>query len=389
MAGHNLGLSSGLRTTKTSGTRTNSPEEVIKYGRVVDVILNMSHDRVKSLGGTQALYGVFYQPLFMASPEDLANDYGTRFAYCGQQTFRQIPIKGEIVQLENKLAASVSESEFNHDGNVFRTYWTAIVPVWNHPHLNFYPDTVELNGKNANLGKDFKEDISVKPLQLNAGDVTLEGRHGQSLRFGGTTSDLSPLADSKNNGKPYTILRNGQKVTQGDTVFEDINDDDSSIYLTSDHKVPITEANRKFKGAKKAPDLAAKFQGKQIVENSDRIVLNAREDNLTLAAKKHASVNADTVSVDGEKYIGLDAAKIYLGTDAQQEKEPVLLGDTTTTHLATLYKGLQMPFNTLATTLPSTPWEAAAILAFREVVSLLKNRESNLPTLKSHKVFTE
>ena len=397
MVKHNLGLSRGLQTISASGTEIENTENSINYGRVVEVILDMSHKRVKSLGGTQALYGVFYQPLFVSTPEDLPYQYGTRFAYCGQQNFRQIPIKGEIVQLEHKLAAGSSESTFKSDGNVYRTYWTAIVPVWNHPHLNIYPDVIALEkskSKQVSLGKDFKENADIKPLQLNDGDVTLEGRHGQSIRLGGTVSSLSPIATNKdnNNGKPYTIIRNGQKSTQGDTVYEDVNDDDSSIYLVSDHKVPITEANRKFKGAVKVPELTAKYQGKQIVENSDRIVINAREDNLVLAAKKHASVNADTVSIDGEQYVGLDAKKIYLGTYGQTEKEPVLKGQVTMDFLKELYQILYEWYSTNGAQLGSigmTAWEKGAGVSTEAVAMKLKILYSRLSTLGSKKVFTE
>ena len=372
--------------------KTDSSE--VFYGRVVDVILDMSHEKIKSLGGTQALYGIFFQPLFVATTEE-SPDYGDRFAYCGQQNFRQIPIKGEIVKIVYQAAGSVSETKFKSNGNVTRAYWTEIVPVWNHPHLNYYPDTVAMTKehKQADFGKDFKENSDIKPLQLNAGDITIEGRHGQSLRFGGTSSDNSPLAKSDTNGKPYTILRNGQKSTQGDTVYEDVNDDDSSIYLVSDHKVPITEANRKFKGATKAPEATAKYQGKQIVANSDRIVINAREDNLTLAAKKHASINADTVSVDGEKYIGLDASKIYLGTKAQKENEPVLLGMTSIGHLRNFYTNLMTICQTTSAALGGagmTAWEKGpGAAAFQSIVQLCNDRIGHLNKLLSRKVYTE
>ena len=381
----NTGLGGRVSGAPASGMDSGDSTGRVQFGRVVDVIVDMSHERVRSLGGTQALYGVFYQPLFEAVAEDIP-DYGSRFAYCGQQTFRQIPVRGEIVKLEQEVAGSTSEADYGSNGNVFRTYWTSIVPIWNNPHLNFYPDT--LSGDEISLGPGFEEQASIRPLQLNPGDITLEGRHGQSIRLGGTVSDNSPFTSKESNGKPYIILRNGQKATQGDTVYEDVNEDDTSLYLTSDHQVPITEANRKFKAALKAPELAGKFKGKQFVGNSDRVILNAKEDNMILAAKKHFSVNADSVSVDGEQYVGLDAPKIYLGSNAQKEREPNVKGAT----LQDKLESLAQMFADACTILSkpgSTAWEAAAATQFAFLKTSLSVWKSGVPQIKSTKVFTE
>ena len=383
----NTGLS---RRTGYGGTSyaTQGPVDMDNYGRVVEVIFDPAHPKLKpdaGLGGSEALYGLYFQPLFQSTEE--SDDHFTRFAYCGCQTIRQIPIKGEIVRLEEKLSTPGSEEGLQSDGAVYKTYWTEIVPLWNHPHLNLYPDIK--NQPNPDLGKYFKENADIKPLQLNPGDLSIEGRHGQTLRFGGTSTDLSPLAEKSSNGKPYIILRNGQANGSGDTNNEDIDKDDSSIYLVSDHKVPITEANRQFKGAVKMPEVTKNYKGKQIVANSDRIVINAREDNLTLAAKKHASMNAQTTSIDGVDYVGVDAKKIYLGNAAQKEREPVLLGDTTTRHMQQFYTSLQEMLTPLANGPATTAWEALALVALQGINQILTGRISDLPHLKSKKVFTE
>jgi len=379
-------------TSLTPGT--GDSDDANYYGRVVDVILDVSHPKIKSLGGTQALYGVFFQKLFTQDVDeerDEFEDYNTRFAYCGLTTCKQIPVKGEIVRLETKLATSNVEDDYNQDTLVPKLYWVEIVPLWNNPHLNLYPDTKALEGL-ADLGPDFKENADIKPLQLCTGDTALEGRYGQSLRFGGTRSKLSPIATEGTNKFPYTILRNGQAEASGDTSFEDINRDDSSIYLTSNHKVPLTEANRTFKGAKKVPELAGKYQGKQIVANSDRVVLNAREDNLTLAAKKHASINAASTSIDGEEYVGVDGKKIYLGSFAQEESEPVLKGQVSVDFLKELYQILYTFFNTQGTSLASagsTAWEKAASVPFTMAGTQLQTLFTRVDSLKSKKVYTE
>lgn len=365
--------------------------DTIDYGRVVDVIVDSSHPRYKQMGGTQALYGVFYQPLLERQAEDLGDEKAyLRFAYCKQNSLRQIPIKNEIVTLEVGLSAfGVEDRDSNVDQR--KVYWTSIVPVWNHPHLNIYPDTWKMEHKGqkeADLGPSFQENMNIKPLQLNAGDVVLEGRHGQSLRFGGTCSVPNDVSTKETNGQPYTILRNGQATVKSSTCVEDVNKDDSSLYLTSDHKVPVIEANRKFAGAVSVPELAKDYKGKQIVINSDRVTVNAREENLAFAAKKHASINADTTSIDGEKYVGIDGRKVYLGEASKLEREPVLKGQTTVDLMKDLWNAV-VTFLSCIQTKPSTPWETntnvQAIVAAKSILATLARIDST----KSKKVFTE
>lgn len=368
------------------------------YGRVVDVVLDSTHPRYDSLGRSQALYGVFYQPLFENAVEDLENSYGVRFAYCKQNSLRQIPIRNEIVQLEVGPAGAQIQNrkDKGYELNVYqeKIYWTSIVPVWNHPHLNIYPDVNRYESgvkEAASIGSDFEENRDIKPLQLSPGDVVLEGRHGQSLRFGGTKSQNgTSFSEDESNGKPYTILRNGQAKAEGNVCIEDIDNDDASIYLVSDHRVPISEAKHKFAAAVKMPPLAKDYKGKQIVANSDQIVINARENNLELAAKEHLSGNAKTVSLDGEDYLGLDADSIYLGAGAQKKTEPVLKGQTTVTFLTHTFEILTGFLNQLKQA-PSEPysWVSVAALAAGAAESGLKGVLAGINDTKSSKVYTE
>ena len=63
---------SHLNSRPLEDTRTGGSSKPV-YGRVVDVILDSTHPRYDSLGKSQALYGVFYQPIFEGAVEDLKN----------------------------------------------------------------------------------------------------------------------------------------------------------------------------------------------------------------------------------------------------------------------------------------------------------------------------
>lgn len=361
------------------------------YGRVVDVILNEKHPRYKDMGGSQAIYGVFYNTLSARDPEN-PREPALRFAYPGQNTVRQIPTKGEIVQLSNAPAVAAQEVRSGGTHYLEKTYWISIVPVWNHPHLNFYPDTLALpDPDKIDLGPDFNKESGkgISPLQLAPGDVSLEGRFGQSLRFGGTKYQGSPLANDENNGKPYTVIRNGQGAV-GERVSEDVVLDDSSIYLTSDHRVPLLEANRKFEGAVTPPPFANEYKGKQIVVSSDRVFLNARENDIELAAKGHVGLNGKTTSIDGEDYVGVDAKEIYLGTYAKSSKNPVPRGKETIqilkdliTTLINLLKIMGKSSNV------ATAWMDGVITIAGSSQASLESIISRLEHILSDKVFVE
>src|SRR5574344_360101 len=187
------------------------------YVRVVEVVLSqddLTSDEWQALGCNQALYGIFYQELFDPVSAKTRTNNGN-FAYCKQGYVKSIPIKNEVVSLDTAFCVDGTQ-----DGGTFRpinrVYWDKILAIWHTPNYNPFPN-----------------------IQLHPGDVLLEGRYNQSLRFGGTLVSTVKSCVTGTSGEPYTILRNGKGSTyvnsiegSSTTVGEDINKDSSSIYLT-------------------------------------------------------------------------------------------------------------------------------------------------------------
>jgi hypothetical protein len=102
----------------------------------------------------------------------------------------------------------------------------------------------------VNLGVTFNDNNTIKnqPLLPYEGDIIYEGRFGNSIRLGATVKNAN-LANTWStegtNGDPITIIRNGQgQPVDSDpfaTTIEDINKDDSSIYLTSNQKIVLED----------------------------------------------------------------------------------------------------------------------------------------------------
>ena len=376
----NRGSSSGGSSGGSSPSST--------FARVVSVLTDSFHPNYDDYGGSQAINGVFYRTLSSAKLEE--EDTQLRFAFCSNVNIKRVPLKNEIVE----IVSLPSERRSTGPGST-KPYWRQIIPMWNHPHHNAYPDTIQYEDQEsqAEFGDYFEETDKVNPLQLFPGDLSIEGRHGQSIRMTGTKYDSNIWIDDSNNGQPLTIIRNGQKEAgSGDeSVLEDINEDKSSIYLTSDHTVELTQANEKRAAWSEEPEKADKFKGSQVIINSGRLYFNAYDEHALLSAKEGIGLNAKTISLDGEEYIGLDAKKIYLGAAAlQREHEPVLKGKTSTDWLEDLTKQVTSIANTMAKLPPAPPAAIAKMIASgNAIVPLLKILKNKLPQLHSKKVFTE
>lgn len=112
-----------------------------------------------------------------------------------------------------------------------------------------------VQNKNVNLkpflGRYFKELEDVRKLKPFEGDTIMESRFGQSIRFGSTTPEIKTSNYWSNvglQGSPITMIINGQgtplnKKDKFSPTIENINSDASSIYLTKDQEIILTDMN--------------------------------------------------------------------------------------------------------------------------------------------------
>lgn len=324
---YNLSLSNTLGSSSSQNSGKGSSSTY--YGRVVDVILDESHQQYSAKGGGIAINGVFYKPLKSNASEQGLTDLP--FAYQLGAQMKVVPLVGEIIKVE--ALPIPSDDDFK---NKTRKYYTQILNIWNNPNSNFYPDTVNNSDIDFSQNNTFVELGNVNPIGSSPGDIQFEGRQGQSLRFTGGKSITNPWVDNSNLGKPVIILSNGQKETEeGFTVLgEDINEDSSSIYLVSDHKIPLEQASLKRAAYDDAPLEAKVFKGNQVLINGGRLFLNAKEHDIQLSSVKSIGINTGgSVNIDGTDYIAVDANRIYIGeksrTSPEYNKQAVLLGNQT------------------------------------------------------------
>ena len=369
----------------TTGRRASSNSSTV-FARVVDVILE-SND--PSLIGS-----IYYRAIGSAASEESPNVLP--IAYPSQGSIKKLPLKGEIVVLE-----SLPDSNLSTSISSKKVYYTRTVDIWNHPSYNGYPDEFQPTTI-GDLGKGVPEPITVNPLLPFQGDMLIEGRQGQSIRFTGFKSELADgtnintFVDDKNNGKPLIIISNDQISTDNgfDHIKEDVNEDSTSIYLTSDHVIPLKAASNKRDSynitGSYVPENFDTYRGSQLIANSGRIVLNSKEDSILLSATRTVGLNGQSINLDGEEYIALHAPNIYLGLNSSKEKQPVLLGTETVNLLKKLVDSLRTFFTQLENVRTSSDED---IPRFTEIVptitGTLTDIERELESLKSEKVWVE
>ena len=364
----------GGGTSKSTGT----------YGRVIKTILSTKDPDCKD---SSMLNGVFYRIMKNESDESLDTAVGdsVKFAKQGNSTFRVVPMEGEIVE--------VVASPAPNSPTVKVDYWTRVVNIWNHPHHNASPDTKQENWQDRIIGGQ-KEQSTVNPLQINPGDLLVEGRLGQSIRFGGNKGANLDFIDTSNDGKPIILISNGQIETkEGDSaIYEDINKDANSIHLLSDHKTPLVAANSKRDSYTSIPLKSDQYIGNQVVINGGRLYFNAKQDSAFISAKESIGLNAKTVNIDANEYFCVDAKKVYLGKKARTATtpEPVILGVQLENWLTTLLDTLDSVATAMSTAMTPLGGPVIQLLAtgpeLKAVVGLLK---SQIITFQSKKVFTE
>lgn len=178
------------------------------------------------------------------------------------------------------------------------------------------------------------------PIQPFDGDELYQGRWGQSIRFGSTVEgdmsvyDKKPTWKGGSNTDPILILR--VKKPDGGTVqppdptqiqqstnkytIEDIDKDDSSIYITCTQNLPNLKGG--FDKNLDVKKLATFNNSSQIVINSGRVVINAVKDSVFLVGKESAVVTGKKVLLQSDKYkVDLDELIDYIKEHVDLDKD--------------------------------------------------------------------
>jgi hypothetical protein len=167
------------------------------------------------------------------------------------------------------------------------------------------------------------------------GDMTFEGRYGNSIRIGSRGAyPLVTISNGRNIGQSIEKSYDGSLI--GITSAGSLLNHFGNFVLASD---TIEENSRLISGGNDSEE-TEKFNydfgldgeevqiGNQIFMNSDKITINARKNNITLSSLVNTDIGAgNNLTINTKNYTSIESSNIYLGKQAQEQKEPLVLGE--------------------------------------------------------------
>lgn len=373
-------------------------DTLIVPARVKSILLDESYYRFEELGGWNSLGVIEYE---LVNTPDNINTFPIAYPLTSNNKF--YPLINEIVYI-----ISLPDDKIDSTNVSKKSYYINIVSLWNHPHHNAYPSianepnppqqkdyiqtqvgstrVVTDETKQIFLGKTFKERANIHPLLPFEGDIIYEGRWGNSIRLGSTVkSNPNNWSSTGDNGDPITIIRNGQgaQTDQGwIPTVENINNDDTSIYLTSTQNIPVNPASADYTSYQNNPPTSpSKYAGSQIILDSGRLVFNAYSDHILLTSSKTINLNSlISVNIDTKKFI-VQSNNIYLGRE-DLATQHLMLGDNTVEFLKVLIGSLKslITYLKVMTSDPVTDGQPATFSLLKPKAAAL---ESTLESLEN------
>jgi hypothetical protein len=182
---------------------------LIISARVISIVLDESHPRFVELGAWNGLGTIEFDLVSSPTPPNQLYSIARPL----DPTFKSLPLINEIVYilaLPSTGIGKFSTKKIN--------YYINTVSIWNHPHHNAFPQNSNIlppsqqkdyqqtelgsvrrvtdQSTEIFLGATFKERSNIHPLLPFEGDKIIEGRWGNSIRFGSTVKDTPNIWSS-------------------------------------------------------------------------------------------------------------------------------------------------------------------------------------------------
>ena len=216
---------------------------------------------------------------------------------------KQIPLVGEFVLIYKTFNQQATTDRWRE-----AWYYVCSIDIQSAINHNMLPglsdSAPQTDIDETKPGKTFEQQI-ISPLQPYEGDFLVEGRFGNSMRFGSSINTTYPTGyyyksspwNSKN-GDPIIVLSNGRNNLPGkEFVVENVETDASSLYLTSTQRLDALKLSKDLTVHNNA------FAGSQFVGVADRVILRAKRDVAVIDSEEGVVLNTPN-----EIYIGSEDA---------------------------------------------------------------------------------
>jgi hypothetical protein len=245
-------------------------------------------------------------------------------------------------------------------------------PNWNVDNLNVQEKSYKTGEKTGNIDKSSpnfgktghsrlhkkyndvldnpKGETEGRAIKEIHGDLTLEGRHGNSIRIGSRNINpnivisngrsISNTFESTKDGSLFAMFQIGSirehfpydAKIDGEEIVPDL------FILPSDHpdletKRPMTSLVSTVNGDGDAEKIiygygSYEFPGNQILQLSDRVTFGTKKDSIFLSSFKHIHLGAgQSLTISTNKETIIESSNIYLGKQSKEETEPLVLGN--------------------------------------------------------------
>ena len=185
-----------------------------------------------------------------------------------------LPLNPNITNIP-LIGEHISVTEYNG-----QHYYIGIINRKNSPNENSIPGTSGTYESDTKYGETF-ERKDIRRVTVCEGEIVYEGRFGNSIKLG----------CNHHNNSPNIKIRAGQRTDWNvdAPVKEDINEDGSSIYLTTDETIRIDGQD---------------ISGKNIFVKSDGLHFIARAGNVNVKASKDVMIEGEEVFINAKKFSG-------------------------------------------------------------------------------------
>jgi hypothetical protein len=313
-----------------------------KDGLVEDIILNESHPEYSKEYGTNiGMVRIRLIPEDRGVPSELLN-----WVMPLDTTVREYPLKNELVLIFYSLGRMFYTRRINSTNKITESSWPGLRGKFSPPQneTNKSEDiTISAQGgpsyrpwgnrQSETLGDEFAENPTAKMVRPNEGDTIIQGRFGNIIRFGSSLFS-NPVTSTPEPNLLLTVGQDGNKFVSTKNpspyslVYEDINKDKSCIWMVTDEKITLEPATIDSKSHLRSADSSdsTKYTGAQIFINSDRVIVNSKQNEISLFAKKEINLSAvESITIDSSKMVEITADEdIRLTTP----KDIVLTGRT-------------------------------------------------------------
>ena len=228
--------------------------------RVTFILLDDSNkEKFDRFGGWKALGTIECVPYINGADSDtviVAKPIDTHFT--------KYPVITELVRLKKGVSSKSQGGSTNYSPE---WYYIEVLSTWNAVEHNATPDSILLKNKynqkpysettightakdntkeNLDITGDFKDTGKVRKLIKAPGDITIEGRSGNTIRFGSYIESFKSPISGKDRS-PLIMIVNGQRnVDSKIPIFEDVNKDGSSFYLLNGQTVNFIPSSVNF-----------------------------------------------------------------------------------------------------------------------------------------------